>query len=136
METSNERLSKIIKYIKRPFVLFSLSLILLGFIFLIIQKIDNRKYDKEITAVVTSVSVSKDKDGDNKYQAHCEYQINGKTYNYETDTTSKRISEGDKIKVHINSDNPEKTNKIWYKKIAAVFFFFGGALFLGSFYYE
>ena len=136
METSNERLSKIIKYIKRPFVLFSLSLILLGFIFLIIQKVDNRKYDKEITAVVTYVSVYKDSDGDNLYQAHCSYQLNGQTFYFDSDSTSKRISEGDKIKVHINSDNPEKTNKFWYLKIAAVFFFFGGALFLGSFKYE
>ena len=60
MESIKGLFSKIRDNVKKPLVAISLVLILLGCVFLVIQKVDNRKYDKAVTAVVVGVSTTKD----------------------------------------------------------------------------
>lgn len=129
MESIKGLFSKIRDKVKKPLVAISLVLILLGCVFLIIQNVDNRKYDKAVTAVVVGVSTTKDSDGKFRYQAHCEYEVGGKTYTSDTGWRSKEYNEGDEVVVHINSDNPGKKNGFGFLKAAVVFFFFGVACF-------
>ena len=123
-------LLKIRDKVKKPLVAFSLVLILVGCVFLVIQKVNNRKYDKAVTAVVTGVSTMKDSDGKFRYQAHCEYEVGGKTYTSDTGWRSKEYNDGDEVVVHINSDEPGKKNGFGFLKAAVAFFFFGVACFM------
>ncbi|MCR5226506.1 MAG: DUF3592 domain-containing protein [Eubacterium sp.] len=122
------------RFKNNPVLTFSLILCTMGIIFGLIQLKDNSKYDKEVVAVVKSVNSYYDNDEDiYKYQAVCEYEVGGKTYKYTTGYSSRRYRTFDEIVIKINSDYPERANKHIFKKIAAVFLFFGVMFLLISF---
>ena len=51
--------------------ILSIAFFILGCVFLVLQAIDNKNYDKEVTAVVTYVESHKSDDGRYTYNAHC-----------------------------------------------------------------
>ncbi|MCR5213861.1 MAG: hypothetical protein K6E10_05560 [Eubacterium sp.] len=113
--------------------ILSIAFFILGCVFLVLQAIDNKNYDKEVTAVVTYVESHKSDDGRYTYNAHCKYKVGNKEYTYENGWSKVRYKENDEITIRINSDYPEKANKHYYKLAAIVFYFLAVMLFLASF---
>lgn len=113
--------------------ILSIVLFILGCVFLVLQAIDNKNYDKEVAAVVTYVESHKSDDGHYQYNAHCKYKVGKKEYTYETGWSKVKYKENDEITIHINSDYPEKANKHYYKLTAIVLYFMAVMFFLVSF---
>ena len=110
-------------------ILAILCLVLAG-IFECIQRVDNKKYDMKVTAVVKSVARKYDSDDDEyKYKADCEYVVRDVTYAYETGWSSSPYNEKDEIVIRVNSDNPGKVNRHRYRVAAVAFLFFAVGVF-------
>lgn len=121
-----------ISKLKNPLLIFAIVLLVLAGVFEFIQRVDNKKYDKKVTAVVKSVARKYDSDDDEyKYKADCEYVVRDVTYAYETGWSSSPYNENDEIVISVNSDNPGKVNRHRYRVAAVAFLFFAvGAFFM------
>lgn len=63
---------------KKFLKILSLVFFILGCVFLVLQAIDDKNYDKEVAAVVTYVESHKSDDGRYTYNAHCKYKVGNK----------------------------------------------------------
>lgn len=119
-----------ISRLKNPLLIFAIVLLVLAGVFEFIQRVDNKKYDKKVTAVVKSVARKYDSDDDEyKYKADCEYVVRDVTYAYETGWSSSPYNEKDEIVISVNSDNPGKVNRHRYRVAAVAFLFFAVGVF-------
>ncbi|MBO5609761.1 MAG: DUF3592 domain-containing protein [Eubacterium sp.] len=119
-----------ISKLKNPLLIFAILCLVVAGIFECIQRVDNKKYDMKVTAVVKSVARKYDSDDDEyKYKADCEYVVRDVTYVYETGWSSSPYNENDEIVISVNSDNPGKVNLHRYRVAAVAFLFFAVGVF-------
>lgn len=114
-----------ISKLKNPLLILAILGLVLAGVFECIQRVDNKKYDKKVTAVVKRVERKYDSDDDEyRYKANCEYVVRDVTYAYETGWSSSPYDENDEIEISVNSDDPGKVNRHRYRVAAVVLLFF------------
>ena len=114
-----------ISKLKNPLLILAILGLVLAGVFECIQRVDNKKYDKKVTAVVKRVERKYDSDDDEyRYKANCEYVVRDVTYAYETGWSSSPYDENDEIEISVNSDDSGKVNRHRYRVAAVVFLFF------------
>ena len=119
---------------KNPVLIFSITLFVVAISFGLLQLNTNKKFDKQVVAVVTSTDSYYDKRNDvEKFRANCEYEVGGKTYRFSTDYSTRRYRTNDEIEIYINSDYPDRTNNHVLSKVGAFFLIFGFIFLLVSF---
>lgn len=103
-------------------VLVAIALIAAGIHYIARQFTVDKKYDMEVTAVVTSVSRKYDKDEDKyEYEATYEYEVEGQKYNYVSNWSSTKHEKGDQMLLYVNSDNPGEVYNYKYFTIGVFF---------------
>ena len=106
--------------------MIGLVMLIIGIGFIIMQFVDDKKYDKQVTAVVRSVDKRYDSDDDEyEYKASCDYVVRDKTYRYVTAWSDHKYKENEEITIKVNSDNPEKVNRHVYMSFGLVLLLIG-----------
>ncbi len=105
-------------------LVLSIVFLISGVFFGYKQYNENKKYDLRVNAVVKNVRDKYDKKNNTrKYKAECEYVVDGKKYSYDTMWSDHRYLKNDTITIMVNSENPEKINKLEFWTISVIFLF-------------